>query len=116
MHTVPLRATAAFPYAGRALSAGDTFHASERDAHILELTSRAERVPVDLVEPPMVQMVALRDFERVSAGERLAAGEVFEAHDVEAIGLERYGKAKPVADVEPKPKRRYRRRDLRAEP
>ncbi len=109
---ITLRATAAFPYAGRSLSAGDTFYASERDAHILTLVGRAQRV-----EAPVVRMVALRDFERVSAGERYVAGEVFEAHDVEAIGLERYGKAEPAPDDAPKPKRaRYRRRDLRAEP
>jgi len=115
MHTVSLRATAAFPYAGRALVAGDTFEASEPHARLLKLIGKA----ADATGEPVVRMVALRDFERVSAGERYAAGEVFDAHDVEAIGLERYGKAEPAPEDDAQPakggKRRYRRRDLRAE-
>jgi hypothetical protein len=117
MESVSLVATSAYPYAGKSLVAGEVFTASKQDADLLKLIKRA----VDAPEAPMVKMRALRAFERIAAGVRYARGEVFMAHDVEAIGLERYGKAEPVGDDvapavdEPKQKRRYRRRDLQAE-
>lgn len=45
MGTVKLIAKASYAYAGQALSVGDVFEASERDAQILKVTGRADDAP-----------------------------------------------------------------------
>lgn len=45
MPKVALIATMAYPYDGRSLSEGDEFEASEKDANLLKLLSRAKDAP-----------------------------------------------------------------------
>lgn len=84
--TTKLIATASYPYAGRSLSTGDAFEASERDAQTLKLIGRAVDAPS---EGPPVHAIQTRDLTP---------------------------KDPPSGThPEPTPKRRYRRRDLQAE-
>lgn len=79
-------------YASRSLVPGDEFEASGRDARILAALGRAR-----LVEPPSAP-----------------AGEPTQPADAEQRS-EDAPPAEPPADEAPKPKRKYKRRDMTAE-
>lgn len=79
-------ANEAFPYAGRDLARGEQFEASDEDAKVLKILRRAS----DAIDPPAPEKIE-------TAAMKPESGELFEEQN------------------KPKPKRNYKRRDMRAE-